>query len=92
MIWSTPDHNRDALYAIYTIVLLLNTSHLEMLMWWPKGGPTVHKDDLGPASAPSSRYQAWNSRGQQLSIVTTVMRTISMREKKGGGTKGIITL
>ena len=68
--------------------LQLNTSHLEMLIWRPKGGPsscinfrTEHKDDLGLASAPSSRYQAWNSRGQLLSLAIAVISTFSTREK-----------
>ena len=66
----------------------LNTSHLEMLIWRPKGGPsswinfrTEHKDDLGQTSALSSRYQAWNSRGQLLALAIAIIRTISTREK-----------
>ena len=68
--------------------LQLNTSHLEMLMWRPKEGlssyinfRTEHNDDLRLASVPSSRYQAWNSRGQPLSLAIAVISTFSTREK-----------
>ena len=71
--------------------LLMNTSHLEMLMWRPKGGPrswinfrTENKDDLGPASALSSRYKEWNSRGEPQSLTIALIRTFSTRERNRG--------
>ena len=70
----------------------LNTSHLGRLMIIPRAGPSswsrvniLHKEDLGPATAPSSKYQAWKGMLEQaLSLAIFITRMFKTRENSMG--------
>ena len=70
--------------------LQLNTLHLEMLMWRPKGGHSSRINVTGLYTKMTLERQvhchpdtrAWNNRGQQLSLEIAAMRTFSIRGKK----------
>ena len=70
----------------------LNTSHLGRLMIIPRAGPSswsrvniLHKEDLGPATAPSSKYQAWKGMLEQaLSLAIFITRMFKTSENSMG--------
>ena len=75
--------------------LWLNTSHLHMLTWRPSGGSnswskakTFITEDLGPARAPSSMYQAWKLRPAQSSLVEITDTRMFKTKENNNGSRG----
>ena len=70
----------------------LNTSHLGRLTIIPRAGPSswskdriLHNEDLGPATAPSSKYQAWNGMLEQaVSLAIFITKMFKTSENSRG--------
>ena len=69
----------------------LNTSHLWMLTWRPRGGPNSWSQDIPhrrPARAPSSKYQAWKLRPAQSSLVEIADTRMFKTKENYNGPRG----